>query len=191
MSGNSDLNLLIKIARLYYDDGLTQQAIARELNMSRSLVSKLLTKAKDKGIVKVTICEELTRPCQETEEHLKTVLGLSNVILVSGDYKQDRQMVTKEAGRYLTMKLSEVSKVAVSAGRTTREIANTVSLSKSYSNVTFIPLSGGLSEESAEIEANSVSEAFALKCGAKHMRLHAPIVVDSVNAKEILKNQYS
>lgn len=32
MSGSTDLNLLVKIARLYYEEGLTQQAIARELN---------------------------------------------------------------------------------------------------------------------------------------------------------------
>lgn len=190
MSRNMDLDLLVKIARMYYEDGMTQQMIARQMNMSRSLISKLLTKAKDIGIVKITIRDELNRPCQELEEHLKSVLGLTNVLLASGDYKQDRQSVAGEAGRYLTMRLSEVSKVAVSAGRTTREIANIISLSRSYSNVTFIPMSGGLSEESAEIEANSVSEAFALKCGAKHMRLHAPIVVDSVQAKEVLKNQY-
>lgn len=51
-------------------------------------------------------------------------------------------------------------------------------------------MSGGLSDEYSEIEANSVSELFAMKCGAKSMRLHAPIQVDSTQAKDILKKQY-
>lgn len=51
-------------------------------------------------------------------------------------------------------------------------------------------MSGGLSDEYSEIEANSVSELFAMKCGAKSMRLHAPILVDSTQAKDILKKQY-
>lgn len=44
MSGTTDIKLLAKIARMYYEEDMTQAAIARKLNMSRSLVSKLLQK---------------------------------------------------------------------------------------------------------------------------------------------------
>ena len=53
MSRTTDIKQLAKIARMYYEEDMTQAAIARKLNMSRSLVSKLLTKARDKGIVKI------------------------------------------------------------------------------------------------------------------------------------------
>ena len=43
-----DLDLLVQVAHLYYHEQMTQQAIAKKLNMSRSLVSKLLAKAKEK-----------------------------------------------------------------------------------------------------------------------------------------------
>ena len=33
-----ELELLVQVAHLYYDEELTQQAIAKKLNMSRSLV---------------------------------------------------------------------------------------------------------------------------------------------------------
>ena len=49
MSPMSDTHLLIEIAHLYYDEDLTQQQIAKKMNMSRSLVSKLLAKAKKSG----------------------------------------------------------------------------------------------------------------------------------------------
>ena len=53
MSRTTDIKQLAKIARMYYEEDMTQAAIARKLNMSRSLVSKLLTKARDKGIVPI------------------------------------------------------------------------------------------------------------------------------------------
>ncbi len=185
-----ELELLVRVAHLYYDEELTQQAIAKKLNMSRSLVSKLLAKAKEKGIVKITISDEVNRPHQSLETQLMRLFGLSEVIIVPSDSGADNQRLAQEAGRYLSRRLSEVTKVAVSAGRTTREIAEHLSVPKSYFHVTFIPMSGGLSEEYATIEANSVSEVFAMKCGSKSMRLHAPILVDSAQAKEILKKQH-
>lgn len=83
MSGTTDIKLLAKIARMYYEEDMTQAAIARKLNMSRSLVSKLLTKARDKGIVKITICDESNRPYQEMENYLKKIFGLSTVIVIA------------------------------------------------------------------------------------------------------------
>lgn len=190
VGGIIDVELLVQIAHLYYDEGMTQQKIAKKLNMSRSLVSKLLAKAKEKGIVKVTISDEVSRPHQPLEARLKKLFGLSEVIITPADSGANNQKLAQEAGRYLTMRLSEVTKAAVSAGRTTREIAEYLSVPKSYFHVVFVPMSGGLSDEYSEIEANSVSELFAMKCGAKSMRLHAPILVDSAQAKDILKKQY-
>lgn len=40
MSRTTDIKQLAKIARMYYEEDMTQAAIARKLNMSRSLVSK-------------------------------------------------------------------------------------------------------------------------------------------------------
>lgn len=185
-----DLDLLVQVAHLYYNEQMTQQAIAKKLNMSRSLVSKLLAKAKEKGVVKITISDGINRPHQPLEAQLKKLFGLGEVIIVPADTEANSQKLAQEAGRYLAMRLSEVTKVAVSAGRTTREIAEYLSVPKSYFHVVFIPMSGGLSEEYAKIEANSVSEVFAMKCGAKSMRLHAPILVDSTQAKDILKKQH-
>lgn len=190
MSDGADVNLLTRIAHMYYDEGMTQQTIAKKLSISRSLVSKLLTRAREMGIVTITIREEVRRPFQDMEEYLKRALGLHAVILVSGEEGGSRREVAAEAGRYLTMRMDEVSKVAVASGRTVMEIASSLPVTKAYFHVTFVPMYGGLSAESAKIEANSVSETFALKFGAKTMRLHAPILVDSEESREVLMKQY-
>lgn len=190
MSGKVDMKVLTQIARMYYEEEMTQEAIAKEMNMSRSLVSKLLTKARDKGVVKITICEEVNHPFQEMEKQLQKIFGLTGIIVVEGDHETSRQKIAEEAGRYLLRRLSDVTTVTVSAGRMIREIADSLPVGKSYFHVNFVPMSGGLSEEQSKVEANSVSEVFAMKCGAKNLRMHAPIVVDSPDAKEVLERQY-
>lgn len=190
MSELTDIKMLANIARMYYDEGMTQEAIARKLNMSRSLVSKRLTKAKDKGIVKITICDELRRPFQELENHIKKIFGLSTVIVIEGDQESSRHEIALEMGRYLAMRLADVTTVAVAPGRMLREVADNISASKSYFHVKFVPMSGGLSEEYRRLESNSISETLAMKFGAKSMHLHAPIMVDSIDAKKVLQRQY-
>ena len=42
-------------ARLYYTDGLPQAEVARLLEASQAMVSRLLTQAREKGIVRITV----------------------------------------------------------------------------------------------------------------------------------------
>ena len=51
-------------------------------------------------------------------------------------------------------------------------------------------MSGGLGEERWEIQANNVRKYFAHNSGAKSEQLHAPIMVDSIMAREILMKQH-
>lgn len=52
---NDKQRLMIKIAKLYYEGGLTQDVISQRLRLSRPRVSRLMQEAIDKGIVKITI----------------------------------------------------------------------------------------------------------------------------------------
>ena len=49
------INKLIEVAKKYYFDGMTQNQIAKELNLSRPLISKYLAEARDVGIVTISI----------------------------------------------------------------------------------------------------------------------------------------
>ncbi len=46
---------MVNVARLYYEQNMTQNEIAKELGISRPLVSILLTEARTCGIVTITI----------------------------------------------------------------------------------------------------------------------------------------
>ena len=94
------------------------------------------------------------------------------------------------AAKYLARKLSSVKYVAMTAGNTTRQIAENFSSSVPFDHVTFVPMSGGLGEERWEIQANVVCERMAKNSGGNSLQLHAPIVLDSHEAKEILLKQH-
>ncbi len=47
--------MLVQVARYYYEQNLTQAEIGRRINASRSTVSRLLQQALDDGIVKIII----------------------------------------------------------------------------------------------------------------------------------------
>lgn len=47
--------LLVKIARLYYEQDLNQQEIAGRLRISRQKVQRLLQQARAEGVVRITV----------------------------------------------------------------------------------------------------------------------------------------
>ena len=53
---------MVNVARLYYEQNMTQNEIAKELGISRPLVSILLTEARACGIVTITI-NRVEDPC--------------------------------------------------------------------------------------------------------------------------------
>ena len=60
----------IKVARLYYYQNMTSEAIAQEMGVSRSTVSRLLTFAKKEGLVHIRI----TTPTREPFELEKKIV---------------------------------------------------------------------------------------------------------------------
>ena len=48
---------LVEVARLYYDENLSQQAIADRLGVSRSSIAHFLQHARETGIVRIEIVD--------------------------------------------------------------------------------------------------------------------------------------
>ena len=67
--------LIVKVARMYYEQNMSQDQIARALLTSRSNVSRILSVAKQRGIVEIKIIEESRRET-EIEELLMSRFGL-------------------------------------------------------------------------------------------------------------------
>ena len=82
------LRRLSRVARKYYLEDRKQSDIARELGVSRPMVSRMLTEARELGIVKITVLE----PESETDrllDRLRKVSTLRGGILVEDGEDDD------------------------------------------------------------------------------------------------------
>lgn len=80
----SRLAMLAQIAELYFVHGLNQEQIARKTNYSRSMISRLLSEARDQGIVEIRVHHPLRRAVS-LERDLQASFGLEHVrVLESG-----------------------------------------------------------------------------------------------------------
>jgi deoxyribonucleoside regulator len=77
---HDEAQLMVQVARMYYENDLNQEDIAQRLNLSRQKVSRLLIEARTHGIVKVMIYDP--NPADPNlQEELKGRFGLRNVVL--------------------------------------------------------------------------------------------------------------
>lgn len=190
MSYSQDMHLLVGIATMYYDEGAKQADIAKKYNISRSLVSKYLTKARELGLVEIIIHDEMIHPHKNIEDKIKRRYDLDEVICV--DSKEPEQLIKKlgvAAAKYLTRVIQSNQIVGVSAGNTVHEMALNFYSKNKLSSVTFVPLAGGLGQQHSAIQANTVCEILGQKSGGQYLALHAPITTDTKEAKEVFMNQ--
>ena len=60
-SRRADVEILLRVSRMYYEQGLTQSEIAERVGYSRPHVPRLLTHAREWGIVRISISHPLER----------------------------------------------------------------------------------------------------------------------------------
>lgn len=99
------------------------------------------------------------QPYRKLEEELKKRFQIREAVCVSVENSENPvKTVGAAAAKYVARKLSTVKYVAMTAGTTTRQIAESFSSGVPFDHVTFVPMSGGLGEERWEIQANVVCE---------------------------------
>lgn len=77
------VELLADVAEMYYLDGLTQAEIARQVGVTRSMVSRMITEARQQGIVHIWI-ERRFMFDEEVQSRLISTFGLKNATIFKG-----------------------------------------------------------------------------------------------------------
>ena len=72
---------LYKIAKAYYEDGLTQEQIGERLGLSRAKVSRMLQRAREENVVRITVLAPESNA--DLERALEDRFGLDEAVLVS------------------------------------------------------------------------------------------------------------
>jgi DNA-binding transcriptional regulator LsrR (DeoR family) len=187
-----DRRLLVKVAHMYYELGATQSQIANDLGVSRSLISKYLSKAKELGIVEIIIHDDTIHPYRQLERKIERQYGLREVVCIPsiGD-AASKSRLGSAASKYLLRVIRDGQVIGISSGTTLHEIADSLTASQQYPCVTFVPLVGGMGDERMDIHSNNLVSKFAGNLNSQYKLLHAPVMVDSKEAKSIIMRQQS
>ncbi|MGM8212706.1 sugar-binding transcriptional regulator [Virgibacillus sp. W0430] len=181
---------LIKIAKMYYELGLTQKQISENLNYSRPTISRMLEAAMEKGIVKVTV-QYPVNSMEDIENEIKEKYKLKKVS-VSPTYVEDEELIKKDVGKALAKYLYDICNpediLGISWGTTLNSVTKYLK-AKEIDNFKIVQLNGGISKNSFTTGSIALLEKFAKSFSAEFHLLSVPTIVDSAEiANAILKD---
>lgn len=187
----SDDRFLRRVAHFYYEDGQTQETIAEMEYCSRQTISKALQKAKDRGIIRITVVpEQRTGYLRNLARDLRSKLGLEDLIIVTGrnlNAIADQHIaddvladITTAAAEYLDQMLTNTDILAVSGGRNImRQVVRNLRPQKLLPNLQVVPVIGFVKPYTSIGDANLISYDIAAAYGAKHAWLPIPAIVET------------
>ena len=175
----------LRIAWMYYVEGLTQNEIADKLGIGRVTVVRNINEALKQREVKIWIEGEIAE-CFQLEEQLKQAFGLREAVVVPEP--SNPALVTKSigvaAGMYITDSLTDDMSIGVGWGATLYESLQTLT-PRELENVQVVSLLGGI-VQARRYNPSEFAWQFARIVGADCYLLAAPAVVDSPETKEAL-----
>lgn len=181
-----DYRLLIKVSKLYYEKGLTQQDISERLMLSRPKVSRLLKQAEELGIVKINI---LTQPGDHTdlEDGLESKYGLKEAVVVEVSEAHSQNAVSREVGaaaaEYFARAVIDPCVIGISWGTTLHAMVDAIhAMDCRHSQV--VQLIGGLGKPESEAHATYILRRLVAQIGSKLSILNVPGIVDNTIVKE-------
>lgn len=172
------VNLLLKVARMYYEEGATQAQIAKQVGYSRPTVSRLLTEAREEGVVHIRITHPLERS-MSIEKALAQKFGLAGArIAESKDLGSLTQRVARCAADYLIETSPEDSVITVSNGFAVNATIEAMPRMNWVSS-RVVQAIGSVSNEEVLVDASETCRRLASQLGGRHIALPAPLVVSA------------
>lgn len=181
MPRESDINAAYVTAHLYYERKLTQEEIAVELGVSRPTVSRLLGRAEQEGIVRITVREPGRRD-SALEALLLDTLGLDAVVVVPGFFKSGRAreiLLARGALELLENSPTRISRMGLGWGRSVFAFVEAVEQGhlRLGGDVELVPLIGGSGQDHGVFQLNETVRRAAQALGAEARLLNAPALV--------------
>jgi DNA-binding transcriptional regulator LsrR (DeoR family) len=174
---------------MYHVEGRRQSEVAAHFRLSQATVSRLLKKALDEGIVRITVS-----PPPETHIELGTELrdrfGLAEAIVA--DVAEDREgaimaRIGEAAAHFLEATIEPGEVIGVSSwSQTILKMIDNIHPMKSGSAKAIVQMLGGIGNPSVQKHATQLTTRLAALTGAEPMILNAPALVASREARLVL-----
>lgn len=193
MPAARDTTVVVQAARLYYEDGLSQTEVARTLGLSRSNVSRILSQARERGIVEITITDPDAPPVRDEalERALVARFSLPSAVVVSGGRGLRPDTVARAAAAVVRERAPSVRSIGVSWGQTVQSVVAHLEPVRLRPAPRVLPLVGGFSDLDQLDSGDSVLRVLAERLGARPEPLFAPALLESAAAAATLLRETS
>jgi deoxyribonucleoside regulator len=185
------LEFLAQVASWYYEEGVDQETIAQRIGRSRSMVSRLLEKARQAGLVEVNVHYPLrTEPALEQE--LCSTFGLAEALVLAqppADYRLLLRRLGELGARALEARLHDDMVIGVGWGTGVHAVVQ-VMPELPLRKITVVQLIGAIGHGDPLIDGNELARWLAQKLGGSYRYLPAPVLVETEEvAQTLLRNR--
>lgn len=187
------VRLMVRVARMYYEQGLRQTEISSRLHLSASKVSRLLKRASAVGVVR-TVVSLPPGVHAELEERLERAYGLDEVVVtdVRGSHEQVLASLGAAGAAYLENDLAADCVLGVSAwSESLMCVARALPRIPGARVREVVQLDGGAGHAAAQIEASQMLDLFASRTGASPVVIPAPGVATNSSVHDVLMSDPS
>jgi deoxyribonucleoside regulator len=183
LSEKVKIQLLVKVAKLYYMDNMNQNQIAEILKVSRSLVSKYLADAKELGIVEINIhdlLQEDINPLEVIVDRFK--LQGAKIVPFSTNEDLMNQWLVDQATNTVIQHLEGRDHVfGLGWGSTIGEVVSNITRSNLNKNLVgkIVPIIGNAPTSNRNYHTNELVRMLSEKTTLKPSYLYAPVICSS------------
>ncbi len=188
MSRSDEIRLMTKVAHMYYDQGIRQQEITERLNIHQSTISRLLKRARESNIVRITVAVP-TGIFSKLEEALEEQFGLKEAIVVESSLEDDRMVrdLGAAAAFFLETAIKPGMVIGISSwSHALLAMVDALHQSENGRGGKVVQILGGVGIAGSQYQATQLAQDLSRRLGAAPVLLQAPGVVGSAEARKVL-----
>lgn len=191
LDDNVKTQKMVEIAKMYYEEDLTQNEIAKRLGVSRPLVSKMLADAKEAGIVTIQINSPFVSNDFLMEEIKKkyNIKGGMVIPQADTDYLTD-QVILNNVISYMSNDLKKYRKFGLGWGKNIGDLVQKLEASEKKMELEgyVCPLVGNISMPTKDFHSNELVRIFSQMTFLKPYYLFAPAFLATEQEKNLFIN---
>lgn len=172
--------ILADVAEMYFLQGKKQDEIAQVIGVTRSMISRMLTEAREQGIIEIKVNRPLYSSMSLTQS-IQERFGLLDAHVVANPYPDDvrmRQYIGAAGAQVLRKYLRPGQVLGTPWGRTIRALIDALDV-RDNMNVKVVQLCAALGAQSDEFDGYLQVRQLASKLGGEGYYLNAPLRVES------------
>jgi DNA-binding transcriptional regulator LsrR (DeoR family) len=188
MARIDELRQMAKVATMYYTQGLKQQEITKKLHIHQSTVSRLLKRAQDTNIVRISV----TLPSgifSELEQKIESKFELTEAVVVES--VADERTIARDLGAaaafFLESTLNPGDIIGISSwSEALLAMVDSLHPSQCAADGKVVQILGGLGNPGADSHATRLTQRLAELTSASAVLLPAPGIVGSAGHRKVL-----